>query len=390
MNGRVYDPLLGRFLSADPNIDGVGDAQGYNRYSYVGNNPLGATDPSGYFSLKDALIIVAVIAISIVTAGAALAAYMGVSFGAAMGTMFGVAGAASMSLGGAIVAGAAGGFASGFAGSLLNGGSLGDAFKAGVTGGVTGAITAGLAYGIGDKFGNVGNDFGNEFGRAVAHGAVGGAVESIRGGQFRNGFYSSFAASAAGSLSSHLGLPPYSHHEFSDVAIRTVFAATVGGTTSVLAGGKFANGATTAAFQHLFNDEAAHREPEISSKDIWRIEKREFDRAFLQGGYFRDLSDGMVGLFNHPLDELEGTLQAIGPLGMEVASVGNIYATATQDISKEYSLFAKGTGFLNNNNILRIGEGWNQALDSNVFRIAWGPKGSWWWGHLDLWKISPK
>jgi RHS repeat-associated protein len=53
MNGRVYDPELGRFLSADPNIQSPDDSQSYNRYSYVQNNPLRYTDPSGYFSLKD-------------------------------------------------------------------------------------------------------------------------------------------------------------------------------------------------------------------------------------------------------------------------------------------------------------------------------------------------
>lgn len=50
MNGRVYDPVLGRFLSADKIIDGVFDLQGYNRYSYVKNNPLAGTDPSGHCS----------------------------------------------------------------------------------------------------------------------------------------------------------------------------------------------------------------------------------------------------------------------------------------------------------------------------------------------------
>ena len=49
MNGRVYDPVLGRFLSPDPNVQFASDLQSYNRYSYVQNNPLKYTDPTGYF-----------------------------------------------------------------------------------------------------------------------------------------------------------------------------------------------------------------------------------------------------------------------------------------------------------------------------------------------------
>lgn len=48
MNGRVYDPELGRFLSADPTIQFPYDPQSYNRYSYVLGNPYKYTDPSGY------------------------------------------------------------------------------------------------------------------------------------------------------------------------------------------------------------------------------------------------------------------------------------------------------------------------------------------------------
>ena len=53
MNGRVYDPQLGRFLSSDPIIQAPTNLQSYNRYSYVLNNPMSYTDPSGYFSLTD-------------------------------------------------------------------------------------------------------------------------------------------------------------------------------------------------------------------------------------------------------------------------------------------------------------------------------------------------
>jgi len=48
MNGRVQDPILGRFLSADPYVPATGFTQAFNHYSYVNNNPLSYTDPSGY------------------------------------------------------------------------------------------------------------------------------------------------------------------------------------------------------------------------------------------------------------------------------------------------------------------------------------------------------
>lgn len=48
MNGRLYDPLVGRFLSADPYVQMPDGTQSYNRYSYCLNNPLRYTDISGY------------------------------------------------------------------------------------------------------------------------------------------------------------------------------------------------------------------------------------------------------------------------------------------------------------------------------------------------------
>ncbi len=48
MNGRIYDPLTGRMLSADLLVQFPGSLQSYNRYSYVANNPLTFTDPSGF------------------------------------------------------------------------------------------------------------------------------------------------------------------------------------------------------------------------------------------------------------------------------------------------------------------------------------------------------
>ena len=53
MNGRIYDPLIGRFIQADPIIQAPGNTQSYDRYSYVFNSPLRYTDPSGFSAWTD-------------------------------------------------------------------------------------------------------------------------------------------------------------------------------------------------------------------------------------------------------------------------------------------------------------------------------------------------
>lgn len=51
MNGRVYDPTVGRFMQSDPTVPDASDLQQFNRYSYVLNNPLAFVDPSGYSAM---------------------------------------------------------------------------------------------------------------------------------------------------------------------------------------------------------------------------------------------------------------------------------------------------------------------------------------------------
>jgi hypothetical protein len=58
MNGRVYDPLIARFLSPDPQLQDPGNWLNYNRYAYCINNPLKYTDPSGEFFLGTILTFV--------------------------------------------------------------------------------------------------------------------------------------------------------------------------------------------------------------------------------------------------------------------------------------------------------------------------------------------
>jgi RHS repeat-associated protein len=47
-NARIYDPVIGRFMSADSVVPNALDGQAYNRYSYVENGPLSAIDPTGH------------------------------------------------------------------------------------------------------------------------------------------------------------------------------------------------------------------------------------------------------------------------------------------------------------------------------------------------------
>lgn len=49
MNARLYDPVIGRFLSPDPQLQEPYSSQNYNRYSYCLNNPLKYNDPNGEF-----------------------------------------------------------------------------------------------------------------------------------------------------------------------------------------------------------------------------------------------------------------------------------------------------------------------------------------------------
>lgn len=57
MNGRMYDPVIGRFISPDPFVQAPGYSQNLNRYTYCLNNPLTYKDESGEFFIIDDWII---------------------------------------------------------------------------------------------------------------------------------------------------------------------------------------------------------------------------------------------------------------------------------------------------------------------------------------------
>jgi RHS repeat-associated protein len=48
LNARLYDPTIGRMMSADSLVPDPTDGQSFNRYTYVDNRPLSLTDPTGH------------------------------------------------------------------------------------------------------------------------------------------------------------------------------------------------------------------------------------------------------------------------------------------------------------------------------------------------------
>jgi len=57
-NARLYDPLLGRFLSPDPYVQAPDFTQNFNRFAYCLNNPLKYTDESGEWAGIDDLVAI--------------------------------------------------------------------------------------------------------------------------------------------------------------------------------------------------------------------------------------------------------------------------------------------------------------------------------------------
>jgi RHS repeat-associated protein len=251
MNGRIYDPELGRFLSADPYVQVPEYSQNFNRYSYVLNNPLTYTDPSGHkiSGLWAAIAMVVIAVVAWYVAPMVLGALPG-TLGATLGGTTLTALAAQ----GAFI-----GFVSGAAGGVISGASGAEILKGALVGAITGAIAGGVLHGLGngDLLKNL-SGVERMLMHTAGHGVLGGASNEIMGGRFQDGFLSGLAGAAA----TYVGplkdiMAGVGDGDFGRVLGRAAIAGVVGGTAAAIGGGKFANGAVTAAFQYLTNEAAA-------------------------------------------------------------------------------------------------------------------------------------
>ncbi len=239
MGGRVYDPVLARFMSADPFVQAMTNYQAFNRYSYTLNNPQSYTDPSGYMFEKIGNLMVEY-SLAVFTAGA----YQmnrekfdhkadqfsdwyreGASNNPEAAQAVGIAGCAAAMLASPYACAA---FQAGYT-AWLN-----KDIKKGVK---TGAIAAAATW----AGGQINANFGGQL-AAISLGVLEGAVNVANGGSFGQGY-------VAGMAAYYLGQDAVLGEGFFASAI-------IGGTKSAIKAGStsaFGQGAALGAFAYLVN-----------------------------------------------------------------------------------------------------------------------------------------
>ena len=242
LNGRIYDPLFGRMLSADPTVPDPLNAQAWNRYSYVGNDPLTFTDPTGFSWLTHFFHAVA----SFLQANPLVRSVLQIGITTILSFIPG----ANMIL----VAMASAAIVTG-----LSGGHILDVMKAAAIAGATAWAfqQVGDSTGFHDvvKFSNLAKVGIQNFVLNIAGHAVVGCLSAVAsGGRCGAGAI----AGAAGAAAS-----PLVNEAFPDVRTNlaqrlegSAVSGAIGGLASLAGGGKFQDGAVTAAFGYLFNDVA--------------------------------------------------------------------------------------------------------------------------------------
>ncbi|MGD9583590.1 MAG: RHS repeat-associated core domain-containing protein [Lysobacterales bacterium] len=300
MNGRLYDPALGRMLSADPIVQELFNAQNLNRYTYALNNPLSFTDPTGLSFFRKYWRTIVSVALTAFVPALAPAAWSNLAVAAATGFVAGV----------------------------ITSGTL--------QGGLFGAFSAVLFHGIGEYFDNLAKInisdgvFGsgltvNQFAsKVLSHAIAGGIMNRLQGGKFGDGFASAGVTQA---LSPAIGRVNSGNRGFSP--LRVAVAAMVGGTASAAGGGKFANGAVTAAFSYAFG--------QVARREVGGQREGASDQAgvSLEVGGSRSLTEGEIAMskdiFGDDIDYsvprvFRRTYAPVGQReGVAVTPNGNIY-----------------------------------------------------------------
>jgi RHS repeat-associated protein len=284
---RYYNPVLGKFISADTIVPYPGNPQTLNRYGYCGNNPVLYVDPSGHFFGIDDLIYVAIFAAK----GAVIGAAVG-------GTSAAVTGG---DIGQGILTGAISGAIFGGAGGLIHGAeAAGSAFSTLAQTGIhvaAGATSGGINASI----------TGGDIGRGMLTGALSGGLSKYGGlkfGLFNNldtvsGFTTGLVASSA-------------------------IGGFTGGVVNTLYGGSFGQGfmmgARTAAYGFMFN---------AAGNELLKLPGRVWD-ATIQAG--RGMMNARREFYNGPAPGYAKGMARFGELVMAAGHAGGVGAATYEPL----------------------------------------------------------
>jgi len=329
MNGRIQDPVLGRFISPDPVIQSPGNLQNMNRYAYVFNNPLSYSDPSGFTAVLgrthantapgyDASRITAegtytnlrirgtntsgeqvdisgtIIATNNIgwqtneTAG-----LLGLDRGdwAAIAAVAATIAVSALTSGmGAVAAGAIAGFVSAATSTAIMGGSLGDIFLSGLKGAAIGAVSAGASQYVGKVTQNL-TGIAKYGAKAVGHGVTQGTISAVN----KQGFWSGFMAGAVAGAGEYLTEAfKVNNHGLmkSGSALHYSAGAGLGALGSAVAGGKWHTGAITGVMVMAHNQDKTNERLEAERKKNEFL--TELGKEFSKNAKFTLYAEGMV------------------------------------------------------------------------------------------------
>ncbi|MCX6272067.1 MAG: FG-GAP-like repeat-containing protein [Bacteroidetes bacterium] len=344
MNGRLYDPVIGRFLTADPYVQSIYNLQSLNHFSYCLNNPILLVDPSGFgisgFTRavigfvcpwavmatfdpvkafweqhkKEIIVVAATIALSVALgpAGLGVATMVG-------GEMFG-----------AVMFGAAVGFGSAFIAAKVYGATTEQALNTGVKGAILGGICGGLTYGLGGG-GVIGERPASSFSttdfaaKVVGRGYIQGLMVTSQGGKFKDGFVEGAGSEAANYAFSYAvsgaEKPMYSLNDpgvyYGEINSKSFSAGLFSGEGGV----KFVNGAATESFRIIFNES---------------YQRTSWGRGFLDNIELRNLVTLPTNLPSvSPLSLIPKGILETGVLNQKMGEAGSVLSNPTDIIYRE-------------------------------------------------------
>jgi len=230
MDGRLYDPRIGRFLSADPQVSDPVNTQSFNRYSYCLNNPLVYTDLTGYgfFDWLGHLFHDICHSIEDILSNQFVQLAVGILMNLIPGLSIWDLAFLNMAT------------------TALNGGNFEEVLGAG--------ISLFADSGI-DKLGEIFKGASNAFistAERIGKELVGGGIQVLEGGKFQDTFLLSatanvFCAGLDGVLSK-------TNNIYENILIRTTASGVIGGVEAEAKGGNFFEAFTSSAYRQMLYD----------------------------------------------------------------------------------------------------------------------------------------